>query len=339
MARRRASVTSIDVARAAGVSQATVSRTFSPIGDAGVSPEMRARVQQAAAELGYRPNAIARSLITRRSRLVALLFSYLDNPFYAVALEQLCHGLQEKGYRAIVFMMPNTLASVDATVEQLLEYQVDGVVTASVELSSALCERCMAQGVPVVTFNRIQDDERLSSVSTDNVRGGRLAAQHLIGIGCDLIGMIGGWQGASTNRDREFGFRAELASQGRALHAYGEGKFSRPVAAEATRAMFGGQGPHPDGLFVTNDYMALQVMDILRGECNLTIPSDVAVIGFDDIAQAAQGPYDLTTVRQPVRQMVETAVKILFDKIDGRSVEPEHVILGARLIVRGSTKR
>lgn len=339
MARRRSSVTSIDVAREAGVSQATVSRTFSPVADSAVSDEMRHRVMQAAERLGYRPNAIARSLITRKSRLVALLFSYLDNPFYADALEQFCHALQARGYHAIVFMMPDTLAKVDATVEQLLEYQVDGLVTASVELSSAICERCLATGVPVVMFNRIQDDDRLSSVSTDNLRGGRLAAQHLIGLGCQRIAMIGGWQGASTNRDREFGFRSELEMNGRALAAYGEGLFSLPAAAEAARAMFTTKGPKPDGLFVTNDYMAMRVLDVLRGELGLCIPKDVAVVGFDDVAMAGEASYDLTTVRQPVGQMVQTAVRIIMDRIERKTTEPEHVILGAKLIPRGSTSR
>lgn len=338
MGKRRSGVTSVDVARAAGVSQATVSRTFSP-GDSTVSPDMRARVRLAAEQLGYRPNALARSLITQRSRLVALLFSYLGNPFYAQALEQLCLALQRKGYHAIVFMMPDTLADVDATVGQLLEYQVDGVVTASVELSSAFCQQCLDRGVPVVMFNRIQDDARLSSVSTDNLRGGRLAAAHLVDIGCERIAMIGGWQGASTNRDREFGFRAELDARRRTLAAYGEGRFSLPAAAEATRAMYAGPGPHPDGLFVTNDYMALRVMDVLRDELGLRVPRDVAVVGFDDTAAAAQPAYDLTSVRQPVGQMVDTAVRILFDKIEGRTTEAEHVILGARLFPRGSTAR
>jgi DNA-binding LacI/PurR family transcriptional regulator len=336
---RRTSVNSIDVARAAGVSQSTVSRTFSPDGASRVSADIRARVLAAAAELGYRPNAIARSLITRRSRMVAVLFSYLDNPFYAIALEQLCHALQSKGYHAVVFMLPDTLAEVERTVGELLEYQVDGVVTASVELSSAICARCHAQGVPVVMFNRVQDDPRLSSVSTDNVNGGRLAARHLIATGAKRIGMIGGWQGASTNRDREFGFRGELDAHGVALTAYGEGKFDLAQTEVATRAMFGSGSPRPDAVFVTNDYMAIRALDIMRHELGLNVPGDVAVVGFDDIPAVAQPSYDLTTIRQPIGQMVETTIRILFDRIAEGTKDPEHVILGARLVERGSTRR
>lgn len=337
---RKPSATSVDVARRAGVSQSTVSRTFSRDPDQiGVSDETRRRVLKAAEELGYRPNALARSLITQRSRLVALLFSYLDNQFYASALEQLCHALQAEGYHAIVFMMPDTLADADRTVSELLEYQVDGVVTASVELSSHICERCHAKGVPVVMFNRIQDDPKLSGVSTDNVQGGRLVARHLIERGAERIGLIGGWQGASTNRDREFGFRAELDGHGRAIAAYGEGKFDLREAEKVTRSLFSGSGPHPDALFVTNDYMAFRVMDVLRFDLGVSIPQDLILVGFDDVAAAAQPTYDLTTVRQPLAQMVATTVRILFEQIGHASGEPEHVMLGARLIERGSSRR
>src|SRR3712207_6074034 len=111
-------------------------------------------------------------------------------PIYAIALEKLCHALQARGYHALVFMMPDTLQGVEATVREILQYQVDGVVTASVELSSDLCEICRKQNVPVVMLNRKQDNPLLSSVTTDNVGGGRLAARHLVETGHRRIGLI-----------------------------------------------------------------------------------------------------------------------------------------------------
>lgn len=336
---RKSAATSVDVARLAGVSQSTVSRVFGPDAELRVSVDLGDKVMRAAAELGYRPNAMARSLITRRSRMVAVLFSYLDNPFYAMALEQICHALQLQGYHALVFMLPNTLEDNDPTVAQFLEYQVDGVVTASVELSSEICAMCRAQGVPIVMFNRLQDDPDLSGVATDNVNGGRLAAQHLIQTGATKIGMIGGWKGASTNRDREFGFRAELGAHGRALFAYGEGKFDLPSTALAVRQMFARVDERPDAVFFTNDYMAISGIEILKYELGLNIPLDVAVVGFDDIPAASRPGYALTTVRQNIPAMVEATLRILFDRIEGRVSEPEHVLLGARLIRRQSTAR
>jgi DNA-binding LacI/PurR family transcriptional regulator len=338
---KQGTATSIDVARLAGVSQSAVSRTFG--GESTrhrVSDATRSKILRAAAELGYRPNAIARSLITRESRMVGVLFSYLNNPFYAAALEMLCHALQAKRYHALVFMMPDTVHEVEATVSDLLQYQVDGMVTASVELSSALCDYCRQQDIPIVMFNRTQDDPRLSSVTTDNVGGGRLVARHLLAGGFQRIAMIAGWEGASTNRDREFGFRAELEAQGARLFDRAVGHFHLERAADAARALFGRPaGARPDAVFVTNDFMAVPVMDVIRYELGLRIPEDVAVVGFDDTPMAALPTYDLTSVRQPLEQMVAMALRVLFDRIEGSSTAPEHVILGARLIERGSSRR
>ena len=200
---------------------------------------------RAAAELGYRPNALARSLITQRSRIVGVLFSYLDNPFYANALEMICHSLQAKGYHALVFMMPDTVHDVEATVSDILQYQVDGVITASVELSSKVCEDCREQGVPVVMLNRIQDDPRLSSVTTDNVGGGRIAARALFESGHQRIALLAGWEGASTSRDREFGFTAELKACGAKIFARDVGHFDLSRTGEATTSPV--RPPRPPG--------------------------------------------------------------------------------------------
>ncbi len=266
--RRKSKVTSVDVAKLAGVSQSAVSRAFSRVPtESGVSVEARKRIMQAANELGYRPNALARSLITQKSKMVALLFSYLDNQFYALALERLCLELQKQGYHALVFMMPDTNEGVDETVSELLEYQVDGIITASVELSSSLCEFCLEQNIPVVMFNRVQDDDRLSSVTTDNVAGGRLAAMHLLETGHRKIALMAGWQRASTNRDREFGFRAELQAQGVELTDYAIGHFHLGKTREATRALLDKpDAGRPDAVFVVNDYMAIEALSLIRAE-------------------------------------------------------------------------
>ncbi len=294
---------------------------------------------QAASELGYRPNALARSLITQKSKMVALLFSYLDNPFYALALEKLCLELQGQGYHALVFMMPDTAEGVDETVSELLEYQVDGIITASVELSSTLCEFCLGQNIPVVMFNRVQDDDRLSSVTTDNVAGGRLAARHLLETGHRKIALMAGWQRASTNRDREFGFRAELQAQGVELFDYATGHFHLGKTREATRALL--QKPEderPDGVFIANDYMAIEAMSLIRSELDLRIPEDVSIIGFDDIPLAAMPEFSLTTLRQPIDQMVPNAVRLMAEAIDNGDQTPEKLALVPTLAKRGSTK-
>ena len=334
-------ITSLDVARRAGVSQSSVSRAFSKYQtESSVSDKTRKRIFKAAKELGFRPNAMARALITQRSRIIALLFSYLDNPFYALALENLCLRLQRRGYHALVFMLPDTLAEVDETAAEMVDYQVDGIITVSMEMSSSLIETCQSHDIPLVMLNRMHPLENVSAVTTDNVAGAREIARYLIAGGHRRIAMLGGWEDASTNRDREFGFRAELASQGRDLFAYGRGDFHLERAASATRALFNVPAvERPDALFVTNDYMAFPAMSVLRYELGLAVPKDVSVIGFDDVPRAAAPEYDLTTFRQPLRRMVESSIELLLNAIEGEAPEPQRLALAGQLVERGSARR
>ena len=151
--------TSVEVAKLAGVSQSAVSRVFTP--GASSSKRTSEKVLKAAAKLGYRPNILARSLITGRTRIIGLVVAYLDNYFYPEAVELLSNALQKKGYHVLVFMASKTAGNIDDVLEEMLDYQVDGVIAASVAMSSDLAARCNAAGVPVVLFNRAEENERL----------------------------------------------------------------------------------------------------------------------------------------------------------------------------------
>ncbi len=329
-------VTSVQVAKRAGVSQSAVSRVFTP--GASVSEKTAEKVKKAAAELGYRPNVLARSLITGRSRMIGLLVSYLENYFYPEALEKLSNALQAEGYHVLVFMAEQTAGNIDKVLEEILDYQVDGIVMASVAISSELAARCQAAGVPVVLFNRNQDDERLSAVTSDNVAGGRRIAEFLVRAGHRRIGYIAGWEGASTQRDREAGFRSGLALHDVELFARDVGNFRYDEARDAARRMFAGEH-RPDAVFVANDHMAFAVMDVLRSELGLRLPDDVSVIGFDDVPPAAWPAYDLTTVRQRANVMVRETVETLLAQIEHREAEPRRIAIEGPLIVRGSSKK
>jgi DNA-binding LacI/PurR family transcriptional regulator len=328
-------VTSLQVALRAGVSQSAVSRVFTP--GASASKSTIDKVRRAAAELGYRPNALARAMITGKSRIIGLVVAYLDNHFYPVVIEKLSVALQEKGYHVLVFMAASTVDDVQAVMQEILDYQVDGIVLASVAMSSDLATQCRANGIPVVLFNRDQDDERLSSVTTDNVAGGRRVAEQLIATGHRRIAYVAGDEGTSTQRDRELGFRSALAAAGQVLHARGVGNFEHPATRAATLAMFAGPD-RPDAVFAANDHMAFAVLDTLRSELGIAVPGEVSVIGFDDVPIAAWPAYDLSSYRQPVNQMVAETVTTLIERIGTPETEPRRLRLEGRLILRGSSR-
>ncbi|MDU8910830.1 LacI family DNA-binding transcriptional regulator [Aestuariicoccus sp. MJ-SS9] len=327
-------VTSLDVAALAGVSRSAVSRVFTP--GASVSPATAAKVREAAEKLGYRPNVLARAMLTGRSHIIGLVVAYLDNHFYPTVLEQLSAALEREGYNVLVFMAQPSADGVDDTVQEILDYQVDGLILASVALSSDLADRCRALGVPVVLFNRRQGEASEIAVVSDNARGGRLATRHLIEGGARKIGHIAGFEGASTQVDREAGMMDELARHGMRLHAREVGNFDPEEARAAARRMFARPDP-PDAVFVANDYMAFMVMDVLRTELGLDIPGDVAVVGFDDVPTASFDAYSLTTIRQDSAAMVAATVTALMDGISG-AAEPPSAPLPVDLIVRRSTR-
>lgn len=327
-------VTSLDVARAAGVSQSAVSRVFTP--GASVSKTMEAKVRKAADALGYRPNSLARAMITGKSRIIGLVVAYLDNPFYPVALERLSHALQERGYHILIFMANNTQEAIAQVVDDLLAYQVDGIITASVSLSGDLAAQCASAGIPVVLFNRGQPGSGLSSITSANVEGGGKVARFLLEGGHRRIAQIAGWQGSSTGQDRSRGFVAALQEHGMEPCATIDGMYDRDTAAQAARSLMAGADP-PDAIFVGNDHMAFAVLDALRA-VGVPVPGAVSVVGYDDVPMAGWASYDLTTVRQPVNRMVEATVETLLAQIEDADRPVQKIEIDGPLILRGSAR-
>ena len=327
-------VTSAEVAARAGVSQSAVSRVFTP--GASASPKTAEKVRKAAQELGYRPNVLARAMVSGKSRMIGVVVAYLENQFYPDVLEKLSNAFQAEGYHVLVFMAANTSGNIDSVVEEILDYQVDGIIAASVSMSSDLSDRCRAANIPMVLFNRSQDDSSMSAVTSANVDGGRKVAEFLLAGGHRKIGYIAGWEGASTQRDREAGFVAGLADVGLTLHARTVGNFHMDQARDATLEMFANDPP--DAVFVANDHMALAVMDTIRFELGLRVPEDVSVVGYDDVAMCAWPSYNLTTVRQPANRMVAETVNVMLSKIQNIESIPRKIEIDGPLIVRGSAR-
>lgn len=327
-------ITSADVARLAGVSQSAVSRVFTP--GASASPKTVAKVRAAADRLGYRPNVLARAMITGRSQIIGLVVAYLENQFYPVALERLSSALQDRGYHMLIFMAGNAAENVADVLDELMDYQVDGIITASVAVTNDLTSRCQNAGIPVVMFNRGQNDPRLSEVTSDNRAGGRRVAEFLIAGGHRRIAHIMGWQGSSTGRDRADGFREGMAGAGLRPFAMIDGEYTRERAIQVARDLCTGS-ERPDAIFVGNDHMAFAVIDELVHRMGLRVPADVSIVGYDDVPMAAWPSYNLTTIRQPVDEMVNATVETLLGQIEGRT-KPSHYRIDGPLILRGSAR-
>lgn len=329
-----AKITALDVARLAGVSQSAVSRVFTP--GASASKITVQKVRAAAEQLGYRPDPLARAMITGRTRIIGLVVAYLENQFYPMALERLSRALQERGYHILVFMAENSTEKVAEVVQELIDYRVDGIITASVSMSNDLTARLLALGIPVVNFNRGQDDSRLTDITSDNIAGARRATEFLIAAGHARIAHVMGWQGSSTGRDRAEGFRQAMQAAGLAPVAMIDGMYARDTAAAVARDLCA-RPDRPDAIFVGNDHMAFAVMDELRFALGLRVPQDVSVIGYDDVPMAAWPAYALTTIRQPVNRMVQATTEAVLGLIDGTAT-PQKTRIDGPLMVRGSAR-
>lgn len=330
----RKTATAADVARLAGVSQPTVSRalTDNPL----VSLKTRKRIQEAADSLGYHPNAMARSLSTQRSGLIAVVCGSMDNPFYWDILRQTNERLQTLDLQVLLFSVgPND--SFDSIIRKVLQYQVDGLIVLSAVLSSKAITLCKKAGLPVVLFNRYIDDADLNTVCCDNVEGGRNVAKLLIKTGHKSFGYISGNQDTSTNRDRYKGFTEQLAELGFSAPLVEHGDYTYAGGREAVKRLIL-QGEKPDAIFCANDIMAIGVLDGLRIDLKMEVPSDISLVGFDDIPMAGWSGIELTTVQQQGDRMINASLDILKANIENPNMDSVFHLEPGRLIIRKTVR-
>ncbi|MDR3095713.1 MAG: LacI family DNA-binding transcriptional regulator [Paraburkholderia sp.] len=331
---RKTLATSVDVAKLAGVSQSTVSRALAE--HSSVSEETRNRVRDAAAALGYRPNALARSLSTQRSGLIAIVVASLDNPFYWEVLGLFSQALQASGQQLLLFTI-GPRENFDSVVRKVLQYRVDGIIVVAAVLSSQAIAECREANLPVILFNRYVDRKDLNAVVCDNVDGGRAAATLLANTGHRTFGFISGLEDTSTNRDRLDGFRHQLGLLNLPMPSLEHGDYTYEGGREAVKRLVL-QGERPDAIFCANDIMAIGALDGLRLDLGLRVPEDVSLIGFDDIPMASWSGVELTTVRQQRERMVEASLQILEQNLASPGMEPVFHLEPGRVIVRRTVR-
>lgn len=327
-------ITAYDVAELAGVSQSAVSRAFTP--GASVAATTKSKIMEAARQLNYRPNLIARSLITSRSNLVGVIIPPLENQFYAALLEQFSICFSRHG-RRILFFSSQRGASVDPILEDVLSSHVDALVMVAASVASGFADECRQIGLPIVLLNRKTDSKLVSSVTGANRKGAQVIADFLVAGRHSRFAYLAGLETSSTNRDREEAFTARLRENGKALSHRGVGDFSTAGASRATRELLRSKRP-PDAIFCANDHMALAAIDVARTELGLAVGKDISIVGFDDSELSGWPIFGLTTYSQPVAQMAERAAQIVQEQLDGDSGLVSVVEIEGELVVRTSAR-
>ena len=321
-----------DVARRAGVSRALVSLVMrdSP----KVSTERRTAVLAAAADLGYRPNILARNLASHRTRTVGIMVNDLHNPYFADVIEGIEQVGSHRGYRTIINSGWRRDEGEEAAIETLLEFRTDGLVLAGPRLD----ERHIigaANDVPVVAVGRAVDHPSVDTVNNDERVGARLVVEHLVGLGHERIVHVDGGGGAGAAA-RRMGYERAMRDFGLDRHIrVFPGDFTEASGVQAASAILA-TGDTPSAVFAANDLVAAGVLATFELH-EIRVPHDVSVVGYDNTGLAAMQHMSLSTINQPRYEMGRIAMGALLERLEGTRTEPRHQVLAPTLMARSTS--
>jgi LacI family transcriptional regulator len=322
-----------DVAKRAGVSAATVSHTIN--GTRFVDPATQERVRQAIAEIGYRPNYMARGLRRRESHTLGLIIPDNTNPFFA----EMARTIEDAGFVAgYSVVLCNSDRSIDKEadyVDLLLSKQVDGIILASAHARPDIIEQIRSAGAPVVLVPGELGDFDVDILMTDDVAAGRIAAQHLVDLGHTRIACITGPRTTSASYGRVAGFETVLAEHGLALAASARGDFRAERGRDAMAELLD-SGETFTAVFAANDLTAIGALQTLY-QRGIRVPDDISLMGFDNMQLTSLVTPRLTTVAHSLPEIGPLTIDLLRDRIANPAAEPRRVLLAASLVVRDST--
>ncbi len=329
-----------DIARAAGVSHPTVSRALSdsPL----ISEETKVRIQRLAQEMGYSPNALARGLVTRQTYSVGVVVTTIADPFVAEIVQGIEATAHDHGYTVVLCNSESVPEREIASVEMLRSKRVDGVIVTASRVGALYLEYLEQIGGPIVLINNHNEESGryTFSVSVDNRHGGRLATGHLVQLGHRRIAYVTGPANHSSDVDRLAGYRQALVGGGiepdPTLVVPGNG---RPDGGEEALQAILALDPRPTAVFCYNDMTAIGLIHAAQ-QAGLSIPQDMAVVGFDDILFASYLYPPLTTVAQPKVEMGQRAMHMMLSLITAKEESEEdlaNIVVQGKLIVRASS--
>jgi DNA-binding LacI/PurR family transcriptional regulator len=313
-------VTLKDVAIKAGVSRSAVSRTFTK--GASVSEGMRLKVEKAATELGYTPNALASSLTTGTTRMIGLVSNNFHNPIFLEVFDLFTRGLQERGLRPLLVNLTNETDPAN-TLRMLKQYSVDGVVIASSTLTPEFAQAFRDANMPVVhSFGRYSSTPQVHVVGIDNVECGRIAARELIRRDYTSVAFLGGPELATSTQDRCEGFLSELSLHPHiaVCHSFAEAYSFGAGRKEMLRLL---KAAPAEAYFCGDDVLSIGALSAVES-AGLSVPGDIGLIGLNDMEMAGWENISLTTIRQPIQQIISSSI----DLIVAMLAEPDQVQFG-----------
>jgi len=331
------SVTLKDVARVAGVSRSAVSRTFTD--GASVSDSMRRRVEKAANELGYTPNALASSLTTGRTRLIGLVSNNFHNPIFLEVFDLFTRGLQERGLRPLLVNLTDEI-DPEQSLQMLRQYSVDGVVVASSTLPPAFSQAFRQAGMPVVhSFGRHSSAPQVHVVGIDNVECGRIAARELVSRGYQRVAFLGGPEQATSTQDRYHGFIDEIAKTPavQITHSFAKGYSFQAGRDEMLRLLDNNANHVAQAYFCGDDVLSIGALSAINDR-GLSVPGDIGIIGLNDMEMAGWENIRLTTIRQPIRQIISSSIELIVAMLDDPDRYPEARLFPSTVTERSTLK-
>lgn len=323
-----------DVAERAGVSRSAVSRTFTE--GASVSAKMRRKVEKAAKELGYHPNALASSLTTGRTKLIGLVSNNFHNPFFLEVFDLFTRGLQDRGLRPLLVNL-TTETDPESWVQMLRQYSVDGVIVASSTLPPGFTRAFRDAGIPAVhSFGRYTSAPRVHIVGIDNVNCGRIAARTLYARGYRKLAFLGGPEQATSTQDRLAGFCDELKKHPDATvtHSFAKAYTYQAGRQEMLRLL---EGDRAEAYFGGDDVLSMGALSAIS-DAGLSVPGDIGIIGLNDMEMAGWESFNLTTIRQPVPEIIESSIELVVAMIDEPERYPEARVFHCELVERGTLR-
>ncbi len=321
--------TAEDVARLAGVSRATVSRAFTP--SASISDKSRAKILDVAKSIGYHRNALARALIKQESNLVAIVTGKLDNVYDAQVFDELTQRLQDGRKWGLVVHTDDD--DISQLLNDALGFPLDAVIVRGGSVSSEAIEQCTRVGVPLILTGMEYADFQADFVCCDNHLGAHLAVDALVEQGAKRIAYIGGPESHHAEQTRRAGFIERMRVHGLEPVWFDRGDFSFNSGFELGKQMLA-QPKRPDGVFCYNDTMAIGVLNAAREHYGLSVPDDLAIVGFDDIPMAAWPCFELTTIRNAAGPTADAVTKLLERRLNQPDASPQTIRIRPELVRR-----